>query len=407
MLQGCATTPSGVGGAGAPSTSALSTLPDAVPRVEPIRQGGPNKPYEVFGRYYEPAATDLPWKEEGLASWYGPNFQGHRTSSGEIYNMYGMSAAHKTLPIPSYIRVRNLDNGREVIVRVNDRGPFHSKRILDLSYAAAVKLGIVAQGTAPVEIQRLTFDDIRTGSWRDDSTRLAQAAPPPVATSPPLAVPVSQAVQATPVVPSTLAQSPLVSSQGAAGEGADTAGAGSSMSAADPAAASSPSPPPPAALAASDDALGRFLAQRRPARPDATDDVASATQTGAAAQVASADTRDDAQAGAEHSAGAVVAADASSATETAPADDVARAYTPPGRGFWVQLGAFARSDGARQCHERAVGALSWLAPLLTVFHESSLFRVQAGPYASREQASRVAARVRQALSLAPMIVERR
>jgi rare lipoprotein A len=131
----------------------------------------------------------------------------------------------------------------------------------------------------------------------------------------------------------------------------------------------------------------------------------AAAATGAPAS----DARDDAQAGAEQSAGAVAAADTASAGATAPAsaDDVARAYTPPGRGFWVQLGAFARSDGARECHERAVGALSWLAPLLTVFHESSLFRVQAGPYPSREQASRVAERVRQALSLAPMIVERR
>ena len=144
----------------------LAALPDPVPQVEPIKPGGPNKPYVVLGQAYEPVAADVSWKERGQASWYGTKFHGRRTASGEMFSMYGLTAAHRTLPIPSYARVRNLANGKETIVRVNDRGPFHSNRVMDLSYAAAVKLGVVSAGSAQVEIERLTFDEIRSGAWR-------------------------------------------------------------------------------------------------------------------------------------------------------------------------------------------------------------------------------------------------
>lgn len=144
----------------------LASLPDPVPQVEPIKPGGPNKPYVVLGQSYEPVAADVSWKERGLASWYGTKFHGRRTASGEMFSMYGLTAAHRTLPIPSYARVRNLANGKETIVRINDRGPFHSNRVMDLSYAAAVKLGVVSTGSAQVEIERLTFDEIRSGAWR-------------------------------------------------------------------------------------------------------------------------------------------------------------------------------------------------------------------------------------------------
>lgn len=144
----------------------LASLPDPVPQVEPIKPGGPNKPYVVLGQSYEPVAADVSWKERGLASWYGTKFHGRRTASGEMFSMYGLTAAHRTLPIPSYARVRNLANGKETIVRINDRGPFHSNRVMDLSYAAAVKLGVVSSGSAQVEIERLTFDEIRSGAWR-------------------------------------------------------------------------------------------------------------------------------------------------------------------------------------------------------------------------------------------------
>ena len=118
------------------------------PKVESIRSGGPNKPYEVFGREYVPFTQDRAFRERGLASWYGRKFQGRPTASGEIYDMYAMTAAHPTLPIPSYARVRNPANGREIVVRVNDRGPFHPGRIIDLSYTAALKLDSAARRCA-------------------------------------------------------------------------------------------------------------------------------------------------------------------------------------------------------------------------------------------------------------------
>ena len=144
----------------------LADLPDVVPKIEPIRQGGPNKPYVVMGQPYQPLRDDVEWSEKGVASWYGHKFHGRRTASGELYSMYGLTAAHKTLPIPSYVRVRNVRNGKEVIVRVNDRGPFITGRVIDLSYAAAIKLDIAAAGLGQVEIARLTFDEIRSGAWQ-------------------------------------------------------------------------------------------------------------------------------------------------------------------------------------------------------------------------------------------------
>ena len=143
----------------------LLKVPDAVPRIEAIRIGGPNKPYEVLGERYEPLAFDAVYADRGLASWYGRKFHGRPTSSGEVYNMYAMTAAHATLPIPSYARVRNPGNGREVIVRINDRGPFHKGRIIDLSYTAALKLDLL-RGVAPVEVRRITYAEIRAGTWQ-------------------------------------------------------------------------------------------------------------------------------------------------------------------------------------------------------------------------------------------------
>lgn len=164
-LAGCATRPTQErDGPQATTPPGLRETPDAVPRIEPIRIGGPNKPYEVFGERYLPLTTDTPFTERGLASWYGKKFHGRPTASGEVYNMYAMTAAHPTLPIPSYARVRNPANGREVIVRVNDRGPFHKGRVIDLSYTAALKLDLL-RGVAPVELRRITHADIRAGRW--------------------------------------------------------------------------------------------------------------------------------------------------------------------------------------------------------------------------------------------------
>jgi len=155
-LSGCASSPSrySIAQDHAPKQDInVSKIPNAVPRVEPKSKYGNPESYVVRGKRYRVMKTATGFKQKGIASWYGKKFHGHRTSSGESYNMYAMTAAHKNLPLPSYVHVTNLDNGRSVIVRVNDRGPFHASRIIDLSYAAAKKLGITPTGTSPVEIR--------------------------------------------------------------------------------------------------------------------------------------------------------------------------------------------------------------------------------------------------------------
>ena len=133
----------------------LSKIPEPVPKVEPRSKYGNMKTYEVFGKRYYVLDSSLGFVEKGIASWYGPKFHGKRTSSGETYDMHAMTAAHKTLPLPTYLQVKNLENGRQIIVRVNDRGPFHANRIVDLSYVAARKLDMIKKGTALVEIRAI------------------------------------------------------------------------------------------------------------------------------------------------------------------------------------------------------------------------------------------------------------
>jgi len=133
----------------------VSGVPDAVPKQEPLSRYGNPDSYVVYGKRYHTMDASTGYRERGLASWYGTKFHGKRTSSGEPYDLYAMTAAHKTLPLPTYVEVTNLDNGRSVIVKVNDRGPFHSDRIIDLSYAAAVKLGFMKKGTGRVEVRAI------------------------------------------------------------------------------------------------------------------------------------------------------------------------------------------------------------------------------------------------------------
>lgn len=130
----------------------VSNIKDAAPKAEPRSKYGNPKNYKVLGKWYSVKESSTGYNEKGIASWYGKKFHGHRTSSGETYDMYAMTAAHKTLPLPTYVRVTHLENGLSVIVKVNDRGPFHDNRIIDLSYAAAKKLGVTANGTGAVEV---------------------------------------------------------------------------------------------------------------------------------------------------------------------------------------------------------------------------------------------------------------
>jgi rare lipoprotein A len=300
----------------------LERVPDAEPKLEPVRPGGANKPYDVAGQTYVPLVKDTGFTERGLASWYGRKFHGRRTASGEVYNMYAMTAAHKTLPIPSYARVRNPASGKEILVRVNDRGPFVKGRIVDLSYTAALKLGVL-RGLAIVEVERITFEDIRTGAWRRDGDSAVAAATPGAEASPATAALATSPVTTPAVVPLTEAASPA----------------------------------PAAALPVD--------------RPTATAEAAPPTEP---------------------------------AIAVAPA---APAYTAPARGFWVQLGAFRERSGAEDFQRRVMAEHDWLTPLLAVFMDQPLFRLQAGPYPSRDEARGAAEQIRTALRLVPLIVERR
>lgn len=168
----------------------IEQIPDAVPRVEPLR-AATMRPYTVMGQTYTPMTRLVPYKQRGIASWYGRRYHDQKTSSGEIYDMYGMSAAHTILPIPSYARVTNIANNKSVVVRVNDRGPFHSDRLIDLSYTAAYKLGVLSGGSAMVEVE-LILPDAGTPSTGNVAT---------VPVEKPLAPPPAQAASTTVAIP--------------------------------------------------------------------------------------------------------------------------------------------------------------------------------------------------------------
>jgi len=148
---------------------------DATPRADPVLRAGNTSPYRVNGEVYTVLPTSAGYRERGIASWYGRKFHGRKTANGEIFDAYAASAAHRSLPIPGYLRVTNLENYRSIVVRVNDRGPFHSDRIIDLSYGAAIKLGFADQGTAPVELAAIDIEgveDLRAdpllADWKSD-----------------------------------------------------------------------------------------------------------------------------------------------------------------------------------------------------------------------------------------------
>lgn len=157
----------------------IDAIPDAMPRPEPLHRFA-NNPYSVLGQDYVPFRELKPYKARGIASWYGRKFHGQKTSSGEPYDMYGMSAAHPTLPIPSYVRVTNPANGKAVVVRINDRGPFHADRLIDLSWTAAAKLGYLGEGSTLVEVESLIPGQ--------------ESIPPPASATPD---PIAQIAQAT------------------------------------------------------------------------------------------------------------------------------------------------------------------------------------------------------------------
>ena len=165
LLSACSTGSKYYQHDGPPSSSAELDTSSATPRVEHFYPAS-LRPYTVMGQRYVPVTSDVKMDQTGIASWYGKQFHGNKTAIGETYNMHAMSAAHPTMPLPSYARITNLENGRSVIVRVNDRGPFLYNRVMDLSYAAATVLDYANKGTARVRVERLTNQEIAAGTWQ-------------------------------------------------------------------------------------------------------------------------------------------------------------------------------------------------------------------------------------------------
>jgi len=258
----------------------LDEIPDAAPRWEPLHKPA-TRPYVVLGKEYIPNTSIRPYKARGRASWYGKKFHGNKTSTGEPYDMFAMTAAHTTLALPSYVRVTNLQNGRSVVVRVNDRGPFHAGRIIDLSYAAAHKLDLIVNGSGEVEVEAIIPGE--------SSPIYAQAAPEP-----------RLAAQAA-------RERDEIAAMARKLEREETA-------------------PPPAGL--------------------------------------------------------------------------------PGKGIFVQLGAFANLDNAENMKARLENELDWLAGTLRIHASGGIHRLHLGPYRQRSEALEVAERIRVALGFEAAIVTR-
>ena len=191
----------------------LASLPDPVPVTEPRSHTG-NSTYSVYGDTYSVLDSPRGFQQRGLASWYGRKFQGRPTSSGEPYDMFKLTAAHRTLPIPCYARVTNVSNGTSVVVRINDRGPFHSGRVIDLSYAAALKLGMLGNGSTPVEVRALDPDDMV-----NPRTLIASAAPQPSPRARP-APPQTAAAGSPPPAPSAPSAPTVVIAAGSSNQAA-------------------------------------------------------------------------------------------------------------------------------------------------------------------------------------------
>jgi len=253
----------------------LDDIPDAQPMWEPLHKPA-MRPYEVLGRRYVPHTSIRPYKARGMASWYGKKFHGKKTSTGETYDMFAMTAAHTTLALPSYVRVTHLRNGRSVVVRVNDRGPFHVGRIIDLSYSAAHKLGIINSGSSEVQIEAI----IPSGSAKGASVQARASAP------------------------------------AAANEGRDGIA----------------------------ELMNRLEKEETRAKVS--------------------------------------------------------------KGIFLQIGAFANADNAENLKNRLASELDWLAEHLHIFAASGMHRLQLGPYASREEALRIAERIQQSLGTQPAVVVR-
>ncbi len=379
-------------GPGHLSPADVALVPDAVPRAEPVL-ARTSRPYTVFGRTYTPMNALVPYRERGMASWYGRRYHGKPTSSGEKYDMYAMTAAHPTLPIPSYVRVTRTDTGRSVVVRVNDRGPFLQNRVIDLSYTAAAKLGFVQMGSAEVEVETITQFGVPEAAPVQlvrGAAVVPAAAAAPAAAAPAVVASASAAPVSAPAAPSAAAPSAAAAAPAAAQPAPSVASAAST---ADAAAA------PPQLVA-----YTSFAHEAPPPR----ESVQRSTQAGATPPVvvpAASSAVTPATQPAAHSAAQPVPMQAAM-----PVDSMPQAATASHAGeapaFWLQFGAFASADRARTALDRFRRELAWLGARFDLLRDGDLYKVQAGPWRHREHALDAASRVRRASALEPFAVFR-
>ena len=364
-------------GPGANPPPNLHAVPDAIPKAEPLHRFA-NRPYTIKGVSYTPDLSEEPYFARGLASWYGRRFHGRPTSSGEPYDMYAMTAAHRTLPIPSYARVTNVDNGRSVVVRINDRGPFHPDRIIDLSYTAAYKLDLLGS-VGTVEVERLLPEE------GDAATSFAAGAgdEPSVLTT-------ENAAAATPPIPDAVRTTTQTASPPAAGVYLQV-GAFSRQEAAQ-------------ALA---DRLVRGLGRQVPGVLQQQEGGLIKVQAG---PYTSADEADRAARGIADSLGVrpyrVQARPASAnVPEGSGAQTVARADAAQ-PAHWLQLAAYANPQSADRLLERLKAERDVALPGVEKVEADGLIKVQAGPFGDAGQADQAAIRLAAALGHKPYRVMR-
>lgn len=365
MIAGCSSPPkytnaaSGGGyylddGPGSNIPPGIENLPDAVPRIE--RHNAANfRPYTVMGQRFVPVSAETQLRQKGVASWYGRKFHGQKTANGETYDMYSMTAAHPTLPLPSYARVTHVKSGRSVIVRVNDRGPFLRGRVIDLSYAAAAKLGIIGRGSDIVEVEAITHAQIRNG------VNFAAAKRPVVAAAPPPAVrPAAPATVAQPVATPTATAMPAVAMAAAA-------------------------PPAPSPQAASTRA-GPAYADAVPRNEEyAGTDVASVTPDALAA----------------------LSEPAYRVQASAPQTPVPTVTESSPDGIYLQFGAFSSYISADQLANRLTREIAHVeSRSVHIDSGSALHRVRLGPYPTRTAAVNAAVRIQEATGMQPALAQR-
>jgi rare lipoprotein A len=324
----------------------LDSIPEPVPQWEPLHRGA-MRPYVVLGQTFTPMTELQPYKARGVATWYGRRYHGKQTSTGEPYDMYSMTAAHPTLPLPSYVRVTNVVSAKSVIVRVNDRGPFIDNRLIDLSYTAAHRIGVLAGGSAVVEVEAILPD-----ASAPAGTMIAGASQARTRFAAARAVAAADAAQAAPVASAPPTRIPVnapVASASELGARSDPILA-IAAAARDPIAAPRPLPEAPA-------------------------------ETGLSI--------------------ATVSPRVESAVATPP-----RPAAAEGTGVYLQLGAFGSKENAESYLATAKARVEWVAELAHVYPREGMYRVHVGPYASQSEARLAAERIAFALGTRPVVVTR-